>query len=80
MVSEIHDVEGYKNIRTALAQSKERINYVPQISVVGADFEGDRTLYLRYEPYQGRELDEDGANEVLSYLDELWGYQVTLDA
>lgn len=79
-VSEIHDAEGYRNIRTALAQSKERINYVPQISVVGADFEGDRTLYLQYESYQGRELDEDSANEVLSYLDDLWGYQVTLDA
>lgn len=78
-VSEIHDYEGYANIRTALARSKERINYVPQIVVEGADLEGDRTLYLRYEPFMGRELDESDANEVLSYLDDLWGYEVKLD-
>jgi stage V sporulation protein R len=80
IVSEIHDSEGFKNIRTALARSKERVNYVPQIVVVGSDLEGDRTLYLRYDKYMNRELDEDDATEVLLYLDELWGYKVELEA
>lgn len=80
IVSEIHDDLGYANIRTALARSKERINYVPQIIVEGADFEGDRTLYLRYDPYMSRELDEDDAQEVLQHLDFLWGYKVDLKA
>lgn len=79
-VSEIHDELGYANIRTALARSKERINYVPQIVVKGADLEGDRTLYLEYEPYMNRELDETDAQEVLEYLDALWGYRVDLKA
>lgn len=80
VVSEIHDDIGYANIRTALARSKERVNYVPQIVVEGADLEGDRTLYLRYDQYMDRELDEDDAEEVLSYLDSLWGYKVQLEA
>jgi stage V sporulation protein R len=79
IVTEIHDDLGYANIRTALARSKERINYVPQIVVEGADLEGDRTLYLRYEPYEGRELDEDDTEQVLLYLDSLWGYRVNLE-
>lgn len=79
-VSEIHDPEGFKNIRTALARSKERVNYVPQIVVVGSDLEGDRTLYLRYDKYMNRELDEEDATEVLMYLDDLWGYKVELEA
>lgn len=78
VVSEIHDDQGYRNIRTSLARSKERINYVPQIVVEGADLEGDRTLYLRYDNYMNRELDEDDAQEVLQYLDYLWGYKVEL--
>jgi spore cortex formation protein SpoVR/YcgB (stage V sporulation) len=78
IVSEIHDPLGYANIRTALAQSKERINYVPQIVVEGADLEGDRTLYLRYDSYLDRDLDEFDAEAVLLYLDTLWGYKVQL--
>jgi spore cortex formation protein SpoVR/YcgB (stage V sporulation) len=78
VVSEIHDDVGYANIRTALARSKERVNYVPQIVVEGADLEGDRTLYLRFDSYMDRELDEEDATEVLAYLDTLWGYKVQL--
>jgi stage V sporulation protein R len=79
-VDEIHDDLGYANIRTALARSKERVNYVPQIVVVDADLEGDRTLHLRYDSYMGRELDESDAEEVVQYLDFLWGYPVRLEA
>ena len=79
-VSEIHDPMGYANIRTALARSKERVNYVPQIVVEGSDLEGDRTLYLRYDKFMNRELDEADATEVIMYLDELWGYKVELEA
>lgn len=79
VVSEIHDPQGYANIRTALARSKERIQYIPQIVVEGADFEGDRTLYLRYDSHMGRALDENDAAEVIVHLDTLWGYRVNLE-
>jgi len=79
IVTEIHDDIGYRNLRTALAKSKERINMVPQIAVVGADMEGDRTLKLKYTPYKGRKLEVHDAEEVVDYIDYLWGYSVELD-
>lgn len=79
VVTEIHDEVGYANIRTILARSKERVNYVPQIVVQGADLDGDRTLRLKYEPYKGRDLDPTDTEEVLDYLDFLWGYKVDLE-
>lgn len=78
-VKDIHDDEGYAEIRTALARSKERINYVPHISVKGSDLDGDRTLYLKYDSYRGRALAEEDAARVVSYLDFLWGYKVELE-
>jgi stage V sporulation protein R len=79
IVSEIHDEQGYRNIRNALAQSMERINHVPQIKVIGADLEGDRTLMLKYVPYKGRELDPNDATTVVDYIDFLWGYACELE-
>jgi len=78
-VKDIHDEEGYAEIRTALAASKERVNYVPHISVKGSDLDGDRTLYLKYESYKGRKLEEEDAKKVIAYLDFLWGYRVELE-
>lgn len=77
-VSEIHDDIGYRQLRNNLASSFERINYVPQIKVVGVDLEGDRTLHLQYVPYKGRSLHMEDATTVTDYLDELWGYKVEL--
>ena len=79
LVSEIHDEVGYKNIRNSLAESMERINYVPQIVVKEADLEGDRTLKLEYIPYKGRELELGDADLVTDYIDYLWGYAVEID-
>lgn len=79
IVSDIHDEAGYKQIRINLAKSCERINHVPQIIVVDADLEGDRTLYLEYIPYKGRSLDEESAKLVADHLDYLWGYAVEID-
>lgn len=79
IVSDIHDEVGYKQIRTTLARSFERINRVPQIAVVGADLSGDRTLYLEYVPHKGRKLDHQSAKSVADHIDMLWGYPVELD-
>lgn len=79
IVSEIHDEVGYKELRRTLAKSYERVNRVPQIRVVGADLEGDRTLYIEYESYMGRKLDRHTAEMVAEYIDELWGYPVEID-
>lgn len=78
-VSEIHDDAGYRNIRTILARTYERINHVPIIKVVGADMAGDRTLLLKYEEYRDRKLAHHDAQAVVEYIDMLWGYPVQLD-
>lgn len=78
-VSDIHDEVGYKQVRLTLARSFERINRVPQISVIGADLEGDRTLFLEYVPHKERSLDRQSAEAVADYIDFLWGYPVELD-
>jgi spore cortex formation protein SpoVR/YcgB (stage V sporulation) len=78
-VQEIQDDIGYSNLRTQLAQSYERINYVPEIAVVRADLEGDRTLHLRYKEYAGRTVDVDDARDVIRHLKFLWGYPVSFE-
>lgn len=79
IVSDIHDEVGYRQVRTNLARSFERVNRVPQIRVLGSDLEGDRTLYLEYVPYRGRRLDHDSAELVAEYIDHLWGYNVVIE-
>lgn len=78
-VTEIHDDVGYRSIRALLAKSMERINYVPQIKVVGANLSGDRKLKLKYVPYEGRALHVADAHAVSDAIDYLWGYAVELD-
>jgi stage V sporulation protein R len=78
-VTEIHDDIGFRALRTNLATSLERINRVPQIAVVGADLEGDRTLRLKYTKYKGRDLDTADAEAVVDHIDTLWGYAVSLE-
>ena len=79
IVSDIHDEVGYRQVRTNLARSFERVNRVPQIRVLGSDLEGDRTLYLEYVPYRGRRLDHESAELVAEYVDYLWGYNVVIE-
>jgi spore cortex formation protein SpoVR/YcgB (stage V sporulation) len=78
-VEEIHDEIGYERIRNHLSESYNRINYVPNIQIVGHDKIGDRTLYLKYFPFRGRPLNEDYTGKTLNYLKQLWGYEVKLD-
>lgn len=79
IVAEIHDDIGYREVRRILAQSHERQNFVPQIVVTRADLKEDRTLYLKYIPFRGRQLHRKSAMTVVDYIDELWGYPVVLD-
>jgi stage V sporulation protein R len=78
-VLEIQDDQGYSNLRTQLAQSYERINYVPEIAVVKADLGGDRTLHLRYKQFNERTVDVDDARDVIRHLKFLWGYPVSFE-
>jgi spore cortex formation protein SpoVR/YcgB (stage V sporulation) len=78
LVTDVADLDGFRNLRNMMAENTQRIEHVPEIRVSGADFEGDRTLVLHYHPYKNRELDVEDTQAVISYIDELWGYPVEL--
>ncbi len=78
-VSAIHDDRGFRDVREHLASLYDLGAHEPNIQVVAADLQGDRTLRLRHEVHNGRKLSEKTKETVLTYVETLWGYEVTLD-
>jgi stage V sporulation protein R len=78
-VSAIHDDRGFREVREKLASLYDLGNHDPNIQVVAADLEGDRTLRLRHESHNGRILSEQTKESVLTYIETLWGFEVTLE-
>ncbi len=77
-VDAIHDEEGYREIRSALARSYDLSRREPDIQVVDVAMAGDRVLILRNAVTQGILLEEKTVQSVLRHLQELWGYGVKL--
>ncbi len=77
-ISAIHNEKGYKEIRTSLSNSYNRANWVPDIQVDEVDVLGDRTLYLVHEPYLGRMLNTELAEETIAHVANLWEFDVSL--
>ena len=76
-VSGIHNEDGYRHVREALAAQYNLGNREPNIQVVEADVRGDRSLTLHHYAYNRRPLD-DNTEAVLRYLQQLWGFPVHL--
>jgi spore cortex formation protein SpoVR/YcgB (stage V sporulation) len=79
-VSAIHNAEGYREVRSALADSYNLSNRDPNIQVDFVDIRNDRELTLVYTPHKGRELDKDTAIETLKHAACLWTCPVVLEA
>ncbi|MDP6567218.1 MAG: SpoVR family protein [Alphaproteobacteria bacterium] len=77
-VGAIHDEQGYRKVREALANSYDPAFTEPDIQVVDTDLRGDRQLYLEHGVRDGIVLAEEPRQEVLKHLRTLWGYDVTL--
>jgi len=77
-VDAIHDANGYRELRAALARSYDLSRREPDIQVVELDMAGDRTLVLRHAVYDGVLLDEKTSQMVLRHVVELWGYPVRM--
>lgn len=80
VVSNIHNRQGYRNIRSALARSYDLAYLEPDIQVDDADLSGDRELKLTHAVRNGINLDPDNRDEVLRHIRRLWGYEVSLTA
>ena len=78
IVSEIHNREGYRNIRWILAKSYDVACLEPGIQVVDANMSGDRELKLSHTVHDGIQLDKQNRVEALGYIKQLWGYDVRL--
>ncbi len=77
-IADIHNDEGYKNIRRTLSRQYEMDTMIPSMAVVDADLKGNRTLFLRSNVRNERSLDHTATINVLSALEYLWGYKVVL--
>ncbi|SHG52124.1 SpoVR family protein [Cognatishimia maritima] len=80
VVSNIHNRQGYRNIRSALARSYDLAYLEPDIQVEDADLSGDRELKLTHVVRNGINLDPANRDEVLRHLRRLWGYDVSITA
>src|SRR5271157_4569437 len=78
-VEAIHDTEGYRRLRSALADSYDVGEGEPDIQVVDVDLLGDRPLVLRHGTRDGVGLAEAGREATLRHIRRLWGYEVRLE-
>lgn len=79
-ISDIHDEDGYREVRENLSSMYNLADREPDIQVWNVDREGDRTLTLRYTPKHRHALKEDSVKKVLFHVARLWGYPVTLES
>jgi stage V sporulation protein R len=77
-ISAIHDDQGYQDIRNILSQQYNLSNIEPNIQVQKVQVDGDRSIILRYIPFDNIPL-ADNHQEVLKHLHRLWGFNVTLE-
>ena len=78
-ISAIHDEAGYKHIRRVLSNQYNLSMNEPDIQIWDTDVRGDRSLVLRYIPFQGTPL-ADSYREVMKHLHRLWGFNVRLES
>lgn len=77
-ITAIHDDDGYRYIRQALASQYDIGNQEPNIQVYNVNRMGDRTLTLQYQQFNRRPLGDE-TDEVLKHVARLWGFDVKLE-
>ena len=78
-IDAIHNDEGYKRIRTLLANQYSRESIVPDIQVTSYARMTDRSLTLTHMSRRGRPLNMDEAEKTLAQVERLWGFPVHLE-
>ncbi len=80
LISGIHNKQGYKTIRTALANQYNIGYQLPDIQVYDVDRWGDRSLTLRHYMVDKRPLESESTTDTLRCVSFLWGYDVRLES
>ena len=78
-IDSIHNDEGYRRIRTLLANQYSRESMVPDIQVTSFARMTDRSLTLTHMSRRGRPLNEEEAEKTLAHVERLWGFPVLLE-
>jgi stage V sporulation protein R len=78
-IDSIHNDEGYRRIRTLLANQYSREAMVPDIQVTSFARMTDRSLTLTHLSRRGRPLNEEEAEKTLAHVERLWGFPVHLE-
>lgn len=76
-IGAIHDSNGYKKIRTALAEQYELEEWSPKLEITEADVTNTRKLTVTYYRRRGRSLDESWLNMLIN-IKQLWGHKTVL--
>jgi len=79
-ITAIHDEDGYRRLRLALADQYNLGSREPNIQVWNVAHRQDRSLTLRHTRYHRRPLHPETTDEVLKHLYRLWGFTVRLEA
>jgi stage V sporulation protein R len=77
-VKSIHDENGYRRVRNALAAQYDSPARDPDIQVVGADLAGGRRLTLQHRVRNGVLLEKEQCDRTMQHVAHLWGYRVKM--
>jgi spore cortex formation protein SpoVR/YcgB (stage V sporulation) len=77
-VRAIHEEQGYRALRQALAEQYNLGTREPNIQVFSVDRRGDRSMTLRHYQHNRRPLG-DSVDEILRHIRRLWGFTVRLE-
>jgi len=78
-IEAIHDAEGYRRVRNALADTYDVGARDPDIQVVDVDLLGDRKLILTHKRRNKVPLAEGDRDKVMRHVKRLWGYDAVLN-
>jgi len=78
-VSSIHNEQGFRRVRAALARQYDVGAADPNIQVTGADLKGNRKLQLEHRMHRGIPLHASTREAVLQHVERLWGHEVVLE-
>lgn len=80
VVDAIHNEQGYKAVRSALAAQYSVANLDLDIQVTNVDLHGNRSMILTHNMTNDVTLEEKQADTTLAHIQRLWGYDVTLNS
>jgi spore cortex formation protein SpoVR/YcgB (stage V sporulation) len=79
LISDIHDDDGYKEIRNKLSENYNHFANIPDIYIEGWDSRKSRTLYIVFKEKNGIKLaDSLVCGPAMEHIKQLWPFKIVL--